>query len=162
METLHLSLPIPPSNNNYKRHFCTGRVNGKTGQHVVSAMLTKKASAFKNEAGWTAKAQGARVSEEELRVDILVFSGDPTKGKSEVDIDNVPKVLFDALEHIVWENDRQIQDMRVRRMPGYYTDPHIEVTIMAIPREEAEDGVSSTEQVPGAQSPDYGDGRRGR
>ena len=154
MEALHLTLPIPPSNNNYKRHFCTR--SSPSDIHRVSAMLTKRATAFKNEAGWAANKARAELTYRPIRVDILVFPAEPGKGISEVDLDNIPKVLFDALEGIVWGNDRQIMDVRLRRMPGGYPDPHIEVTI-----EEADD-VYSTGEAPDKKPSDLELYRRGR
>ena len=53
------------------------------------------------------------------------------------DFDNVIKAIADALNGVLWEDDRQVVDGRIQRF--YSDDPRVEVEIEAICPEEAQD-----------------------
>lgn len=108
-----LTLGFPPSNNHYKRHFCTKREN-KNGDHVISAALTERAKQFKYDAGYLAKAAGCRAYEGPIHVIIDAYCPQTT-----TDIDNIPKMVFDALNHVAWEDDSQV----VRLLISRHLDP---------------------------------------
>lgn len=127
-----LVLPIPPSNNSYKRHYCTRST--RYDKHAISATLTARARDFKKEAGQRARYEaGLRFEESgEFRVEVDVFqTHKQIKDHTLVDLDNIPKVLSDALNGVVWKDDKQVAEWHLRRyiVPN---DPHIEVRISFI------------------------------
>ncbi len=63
--------PGIPSNNSYKRHYCTGEVN-EAGVHIVSARLTPRAIQYKRDVGWIAKAAGVRMAERGVRLSVYI------------------------------------------------------------------------------------------
>lgn len=98
-------LPCPPSVNAYKHYSCS-----VDRDHPLDVVLTKATRRFKHDAGWSAKAQGVRMHDGEVRVRIDVYRHLDRQGnRRPLDSDNVLKVLFDALEGIAWENDAQIR-----------------------------------------------------
>lgn len=123
---IQLTLPTPPSNNNYKRHFCTRSVTHGPGRdiHTVRAALTDRAKEYKQtvvDAAWEARTS---MIDGEVRVRVVVH-----EGKQRIDLDNIPKVLFDALNGIAWRDDSQIAEYTVRRVRGVYRKPYVEVFI---------------------------------
>ena len=94
-----LDLPYPVSNNKNAR-----MVNGRM---VISA----EARAYKNTVGWIAKSVGAKVQKGDLCVTVNYkprMNKDGSASKVRMDIDNVLKVMFDALNGIAWVDDSQI------------------------------------------------------
>lgn len=130
---IRMTLPTPPSNNNYKRHFCTRSVTTGPARdiHRVAAALTDRAKMYR--VAVEAEAWEVRTSmiEGDVRVRIVVYPG-----KQAVDLDNIPKVLFDALNGIAWKDDAQVAEYSVRRMSGVHKRPHIEVEIEEIVEEQ--------------------------
>lgn len=122
-------LPIGPSNNTYKRHFCTRST--AADPHTVTARLTRKARRYKDDVGWLAKQAGVRMESGDvmLRVDVYMTRAHP------LDLDNVLKLLQDSLENIAFENDRQIADTHIRRH-WVSRDPHLLVQILPMEAEE--------------------------
>lgn len=96
-------LPMPPSNNTYKRHRCTGEVNSQ-GVHVLTAYVTQVGKDFIEIAQQIAHYAGVRVSDQPLMMHIAAYVGG-----LRIDADNIPKVVSDALEGIAYENDIQIR-----------------------------------------------------
>jgi Holliday junction resolvase RusA-like endonuclease len=122
-------LPPPPSNNNYKRHYCAdGQEKGEV--HTIRAYRTKRADRFKYDAGWLAKEAGIRMHYGPVEVHIIAYQKPDSKNAT--DLDNLPKVLFDALEGVAWENDRQIAYYTVRRRELARGKPYIEVEILPL------------------------------
>jgi crossover junction endodeoxyribonuclease RusA len=119
-------LPMPPSNNTYKRHYCVR--SSSRDVHQIKARLTKGAERFKHDAGWLAKEAGIRVHAGPVRVEITAYQS----GDKDLDLDNIPKVLFDALNGVAWEDDRQVKEytVRARRLPR--GKPYIEVEIFPL------------------------------
>ena len=103
-----VTLPWPPSVNNYWRHKVTGRLatvyvsaEGKAYRKAVNDLVMEAAMVQRY-----LKAAGS------VRVVIEAFPPDRRKR----DLDNILKSLLDALTHAgVWEDDSQIEDLRIYR-----------------------------------------------
>ena len=92
---------IPPSTNHYKAQ----RWNGKHIQWYI----TKKGKEFKEmiknlDYKW-------KITTKPIKMNIKLFF--PTKRRQ--DIDNYNKVLLDSLQGIIYEDDNQIVDLRVKK-----------------------------------------------
>jgi crossover junction endodeoxyribonuclease RusA len=97
-----LTLPWPPTVNTYWRAVSGRVLISAKGRAYREAVVWQKAREK-----WAAAAPGAR-----LAVDIEAFMPD----KRRRDLDNLPKAVLDSLTHAgVWEDDSQIDDLRVRR-----------------------------------------------
>jgi len=93
---ISISLPYPPSINNYWSH-------GRTHLKAVGKNYRKKVISL---CGNSNPIEGA------LKVVIEMYPPDNRRR----DIDNILKALLDALEHAkVYENDYQISDLHIRR-----------------------------------------------
>ena len=103
-----VTLPWPPTINTYWRHKVTGRLatvyitpEGKQYRKAVNELVME--AAMKQQ---YLKQTGP------LRVVIEAFPPDRRKR----DLDNILKSLLDSLTHAgVWEDDSQIQDLRIYR-----------------------------------------------
>ena len=103
-----VTLPWPPSVNNYWRHKVTGRLatvyvsaEGKAYRKAVNDLVLEAAMVQRY-----LKAVGP------VRVVIEAFPPDRRKR----DLDNILKSLLDSLTHAgVWEDDSQIEDLRIYR-----------------------------------------------
>ena len=101
-----VTLPWPPTVNLYWRHKVTGRLatvyisaEGKAYRQAVNDLVMEAAMVQRY-----LKAVGP------VRVVIEAFPPDRRKR----DLDNILKSLLDALTHAgVWEDDSQIQDLRI-------------------------------------------------
>lgn len=105
---MKLTLPIPPSNNHYKRYYCE-----QDSSHRVGAFVPAHVKQYKADAGWLAKQAGARVIEGDVAVVMNVYLG-----KLDIDADNLFKVVLDALNGIAWADDSQIVDLHIRKHRG--------------------------------------------
>ena len=98
-----LVLPYPPTANTIWR-----KVGKKT-------LLSAKARDYRAHVGTSLVIQGVKAAGPlagRLAVRIEVHAPD----KRARDLDNIPKAVFDALTHAgVWQDDSQIDDMRVTR-----------------------------------------------
>ena len=127
-----IHLRIPPSANNYKRHYCTRSTRDDV--HIVSAARTDAANTFRDEAGWEAKQVGIRMEERgvPMAIDVTMYLCTPKEGKMvRNDADNILKVLLDSLNGIAWEDDNQVMDIHVRKVMGA-PSPRIEVRVMRL------------------------------
>ena len=103
-----VTLPWPPSINAYWRHKVTGRLatvyvsaEGKAYRKAVNDLVMEAAMVQRY-----LKAVGP------VRVVIEAFPPDRRKR----DLDNILKSLLDSLTHAgVWEDDSQIEDLRIYR-----------------------------------------------
>ncbi len=93
-----LNLPYPPSANRYWRLW-RGR-----------AVKSTEAKSYQRSVGLLARAAGVKLLHGEVRVTIDVVR--PIKRG---DLDNSLKVLFDALNGILWEDDSQIVEIHASR-----------------------------------------------
>lgn len=50
------------------------------------------------------------------------------------DVDNIEKIIFDALNKMIWQDDKQIVESKVRKF--YSNTPRTEITIIQLPAHE--------------------------
>ena len=96
---MKLNLPYPVSNNNNAR-----MVNGRV-------LTSKAAKAYKADVGWLARVAKCPLLEGDVIVNVFLhpkMNLDGAASKNRLDLDNVFKVLFDALNGIAWKDDRQV------------------------------------------------------
>ena len=93
----HYTLPYPPSVNHMYEHGGRG------------VRLTPEAKQFRKDAGWLVKSQGSEVCYVPIRV-VLVFY----KPRREGDIDNPLKATLDAMNHILWDDDKLIEELDIK------------------------------------------------
>lgn len=106
-------LPYPPSVNNYLRFTTKGY-----------AYLTADAKKYKQSAKLRALTQGVEpIKEGEVVMHLTVFR--PAKRG---DIDNVLKVLLDALNGVAYTDDKQIGELQIARFDDP-SDPRVEIWI---------------------------------
>src|SRR6516165_7853626 len=88
-------------------------IGNKNRPHVYTPPETVK---YERDLGWMAKAvMGGRPPlEGPLRVSITAVISHARRFK--VDADNIGKIALDALNGIVFNDDRQVLDLRVRKM----------------------------------------------
>jgi crossover junction endodeoxyribonuclease RusA len=100
-----LTLPYPPSVNNYYR----------AGSKPGSRYLTDRATVYRRTVSLIVGAQRARQGmTERLRMAVVVNPPD----RRARDVDNLLKALLDSLQHAgVYESDAQIDDLRIVRGP---------------------------------------------
>jgi crossover junction endodeoxyribonuclease RusA len=110
-----MMLPYPISTNVYWRNF--------RGRMVRSSAAT----AYKDEVGWIAKANHAKLYTTPVMVMMILHPPRPQDaekrekkdrlwglGVRRIDIDNAQKVVLDALQGISYENDRQITFLSIK------------------------------------------------
>jgi crossover junction endodeoxyribonuclease RusA len=111
-----LTLPYPPSNNRYYRHWRGRTVIGTEGRGYRLAALEARPNA-----GWPLIGR--------LRMQIEVI---PKRSRSQ-DLDNVPKAICDALQHAgIYADDNQIEDLRIVRRPKNGKHACVIVTVEAL------------------------------
>jgi crossover junction endodeoxyribonuclease RusA len=112
-----LTLPLPPSLNHAYRNFTKG------GRRM--RVPTSEAERFKRDAGWLAKAwrQDVRWDIRDPGTKIVMRLWYYWPDRRRMDTHNREKVLLDALEGVLYQDDRwvlvQEQDFTVDREPGY-------------------------------------------
>jgi crossover junction endodeoxyribonuclease RusA len=118
MNEIHLVLPYPVSGNIYWRH---------VGNKVVRSA---KASAYKSQVAWIAKAAGVKPLTGRLAVHIALYPQRPLDAAQReeklgkawadrvrcLDLDNARKVLYDALNGIAYLDDKWIWKDSAERM----------------------------------------------
>lgn len=109
-QTISLTLPFPPSMNHYWRH-------NKNGQHFISA----DGSAYRDSVGLLCKAhmQGDDPLKGVLAVRAVFY-----RPEKRGDLDNMFKVLFDALKGTLYVDDSQIVELRAYRLDDK-ADPRV-------------------------------------
>jgi crossover junction endodeoxyribonuclease RusA len=112
-QPLRLTLPYPPSVNRAWRKF-RGRM-----------VLNPKARKYKQTAALAALACGAFRLTGELRVRMDVYR--PLRCG---DLDNVQKLVCDALNGIAWHDDKQLVEIVARRFDDR-ANPRVELTVEA-------------------------------
>jgi len=100
-----MMLPYPPSANRYWRHF-----RGRTVRSMEADKYRGAVSYYARVAGLTERLKGA------VRVCATLHPKRTKNGeasKTRLDLDNCVKVLLDALQGVAFDNDRQIEDLRI-------------------------------------------------
>lgn len=149
---IQLTLPYPVSANAY----WSSRVvkSKKTGKSIVLTFVTDEARAFKAEvAGIASRAGIAKPLEGRLSVLIRVFPHRPLDWQTRmrklgalwadtvqcIDMGNAEKTLSDALQGIVYVDDKRIWDLRVVRQEpdAYGARTEVLVNVLAIEQPQA-------------------------
>ena len=100
LKAVKLVLPYPISANKYWRSF----KHSRTGKVVHT--LSREAKSYKTEVGWLAKKAGFhKPTEKPIELKVLLIP----KNKIVMDLSNCLKVTEDALQGIVYENDKQVK-----------------------------------------------------
>ena len=116
MTTFEASIPIPPSNNRYYRHFRGHTVISPEGKAYKKTMVELL-------------GQVAPGLSEPVSVSMRVFPKDRRKR----DLDNYPKAVFDALTLAgVWVDDKQVEELWIKREKPDKTNPRIELCLKVI------------------------------
>ena len=100
-----MMLPYPPSSNRYWRHF-----RGRTVRSSEANKYRVAVGVCASYSGLTERLNGP------VRVCATLHPKRTKKGeasKTRLDLDNCVKVLLDALQGIAFENDRQVEDLRI-------------------------------------------------
>jgi Holliday junction resolvase RusA-like endonuclease len=95
---------IPPSMNAYWRSVC------RNGRPIV--YLSKKGSEFKKALSFIAKSK----IKEPFKDKVCVFIEYHTTGAVGKDIDNILKPVLDAMNGIVYVDDKQIEELSVKKI----------------------------------------------
>lgn len=105
---IQIDLPWPPSVNHYWRTPRTGALAGRT-------LISEEGRAYRNAVNTQVTLQRARHHiTNRIRVEIEAFMPDRRRR----DLDNLPKSVLDSLTHAgVWQDDAQIDDLRIYRAP---------------------------------------------
>ena len=122
---LRLDLPIPPTNNHYKQYYCAQ--SSRAEPHTIRARLTPAAQAYKDEVGYRTNQLIDKPLDVPVRVLIRAYLTSDRRYRA--DLDNIPKVVFDALNGIAWTDDRLVSEYTVINMPGNHSRLRLEVEI---------------------------------
>jgi len=119
---MKITLPYPPSVNNYWK----SRWTGKFIQHYI----TPQGRAFRQSVIRSLTDWDMLLGPLALRVEVH-----PPDRRAR-DLDNVLKALLDSLEHAgVYENDSQIEELYLRKMRDPAPPGRVEVTVTQAARE---------------------------
>lgn len=125
--TVTLTLPVPPSANRYWR---TRVITPRGGKPFVSTYVSEEAEAFKLQVMAVCRERGIR--------DVVFPAGTPVsltmtwyRERKSGDLSNRIKVVEDALNGLVWADDKQVAELHVYRVDGQRPG-RVEVTIAAI------------------------------
>ena len=117
---IKLILPIPPSVN---ACYANRNIKGMRGR-----ILTEEGRNWKNLAGWearvAAKQVGWEITKEKVVIEVIAYWQDARKH----DMNNTHKLLADAFEGILYENDKMVL-MRDMDFSIDRKKPRLEVTI---------------------------------
>lgn len=88
--------------------------------------MTKEGRDLKQSYQWQLKTQWKQpIRKESVKIEIEFFFSD----KKRRDIDNFHKILLDSMSGIVWKDDSQIEEMRVKKFIDK-DNPRIEVKVL--------------------------------
>ena len=110
---IRLTLPVPPSLNHYLR----GRV-----------YKTQEAKIYQSDVRVICATNGILDPTDKLVMFTMHWYPKSRRG----DLDNFFKVMIDALEGYVYENDKQIVEIHAYRMPVDKKNPRMEIEIEEI------------------------------
>lgn len=114
MSIERIRLPLPPSANRYWRQGHNGRV-----------YVSQEAQDYKQLVGLT--LAGRDVLDGEIWLDVKIY-----RKAKRGDIDNYLKVLFDAMQGCVYQNDKQVMSISVLLLDDP-KDPRVEVGVGLLP-----------------------------
>jgi crossover junction endodeoxyribonuclease RusA len=144
MSEIKLVLPYPVSANRYWRSFVP------RGHQRAIITLSDEAKSYKAQVGWIAKAAGLRKPfEERICMEILLYPHRPQDWQKRmnklgplwddtvqcIDLGNAEKVLSDALQGIIYDDDKRIWEQNKRRMEP---DGEARVVVIIRPLQAAE------------------------
>lgn len=115
----HLTLPLPPSANQYWRH--------KLGQ--VKPYRSAKANEYKENVGWACREAQWEPYTGRIAVQLHLFMNNLAS-----DTDNCQKILLDALIGHAYEDDKQV-DIILTKREFDYDNPRVELTMWKIGEE---------------------------
>ena len=112
-----LRLPVPPSANVYWRKYCNRMVRSSEAEVFIAsvALLAGKLRTH----GWPTTLP--------VSLSFVWY-----RGKAAGDLDNRNKALLDALQGIVYYNDRQVREMHAKLDDTDKGRPRMEVTVKAM------------------------------
>jgi Holliday junction resolvase RusA-like endonuclease len=121
MDLYELTLPYPPSNNHYKgivKNPKRPRISKRTGRAIMQFFTPNETKRYHIEVAHRFKIQnGLKMGDKRLRVEIDVY---PPLGRRSYDLDNVPKVVLDALQKAeAFNNDSKIDYLLIVRKEKY-------------------------------------------
>lgn len=119
---MKITLPFPPSANRYWRT----RVAFKGARPYVQTYVSAEAKEYKHEVRLLAMAARQPL----LHGRLIVFM-DFYRPRKSGDLDNRVKVVLDALQSIVYCDDKQIVELHLRRFDDK-NDPRVELRIEEI------------------------------
>lgn len=122
MKTITVRLPFPPSINGYWRSINRGK--------YVSQIISEDGRRFREHVKTIFQATPVKVRfDGPVEVEIILRRGD----RVGYDCDNFAKAILDGLTHAnVWNDDRQVDALLIRRGPVVPKDGHALVTIREI------------------------------
>jgi crossover junction endodeoxyribonuclease RusA len=143
-----LPLPYPISANRYWGE----RIAGSGKKAFVQRYITPEARAYRQEVGWLAKAAGAHLIPGRVQVSIQLYPHRPLDFKKRMrdygdlwddtvqclDLDNARKVLLDALNAVVFEDDKRIFKDDGERMEPDDRGARVVVTVRPYVRAKVE------------------------
>ena len=98
---INLELPYPPSANRYWRYTSRG------------VYVTKEARSYKQEIVNLTRSLNLKCYDDKQKLKVFIVCHVPDKRRR--DLDNVLKITLDSLSSIAWEDDSQIDDLRIIR-----------------------------------------------
>jgi crossover junction endodeoxyribonuclease RusA len=104
-------LPYPPSSNRYWRTY-----RGRT-------VKSDEARKYQDEAGWCARVAGAEMLAGDVAMELKIY-----RPRKSGDTSNRIKVLEDAMQGILYENDNQIVEIHAYRFDDSHS-PRIELKV---------------------------------
>lgn len=117
--TITLSLPMPPSSNRYWR--TVAYIDKRTKKLAAATFVSDEAKKYKQQVRILANLP--RLIFGEISVSVKVF-----RPRRSGDLDNRLKVLCDAMQGVVYENDSQIVELHAFRLEDK-KNPRVEVEV---------------------------------
>ena len=107
MNSFEITLPFPPSTNTYWRSIGRGRV-----------IISKRGREYREEVVYACIVERGAIAPDPMEGRLVVTIEAIAPDKRRRDLDNMLKAVLDSLEHAkVYENDSQIDDLRITRLP---------------------------------------------
>lgn len=149
-----LVVPYPPSAN---RYWATRVIPARPGKKALAiTYVTEEAKDFKHRCGWLAKQIGiSKPLDGRIALTVDLYPNRPqdflkrqrvlgetwSDGVMCIDLGNCEKVLSDALNGIVWHDDKQIWDIRLRRRDPDEHGARMVVTFAPIQVQQAQEAL---------------------